>query len=294
MTSPRGVSWRAHCSRLLTLGLALAALGGCQFFSRTSPSDAARPAKRTGLPPLQSASDALRLDVVIADRRADDPLIGSLLWQEIDQVGAVSTETRELLLENGCLVGHAAAAPPPPLLKLFGVSPEIDGGDSLQGRLPRPKITGRTYSVQSGTESEIQISDLWPECDLHVADSDRTRQLQLKQARCVMRLKPIRLQDGWVRVEFTPEIHHGEMKMRHLPTDELGWALKSAQNVEQCYSQRFAVTLNVGESAVVTAAPQSEETLGDRFFRREQEGELRQRVLIVRLVDMGRTTKPVD
>jgi hypothetical protein len=101
------------------------------------------------------------------------------------------------------------------------------------------------------------------------------------------------LQDGWVRVEFVPEIHHGDLQLRPTPTDDAGWAYRSTQNIAQCYPQKFAVTLNVGESAVITAAG-GEETLGNQIFRRDQNGEQRQRLLIIRLVDMGRTVKPVD
>jgi hypothetical protein len=272
-------------SRLLCAWLALGALGGCQFFAR----DGGHETNRPFLTPLQSSKDAIRLDVLLIDRRVDDPLIGPLLWREVDQVGAVSTEARELLLQNGYVVGHAAAKPPQTLLKLLGVVTEFEGlEDALQ-----PQVTGRTYSIRSGTETEIQTSQWWPECELTVHDGGTSRSLQFRQARCVLKMKPLRLQDGWVRVEFVPEIHHGEFQLRRMPTD-VGWALKSAQNVESCYPQRFAVTLNVGESAVISAAPRSEGTMGDRFFRREQEGETRQRLLVVRLADMGRTVKPVD
>lgn len=280
--------WLSRSSRLLTVWLVLAAIGGCQLFSRTASRDAFQKSNRPVLPPLQSSKDAIRLDVVLVDRRADDPLIGSLLWNEIDQVGAVSTETRELLLQNGYLVGHAAAKPPQSLLKLMGVIPEIDGVENLPGSVMQPKVTGRTYSITSGMETEVQTSELWPECDLRVIAPQNDRPLHFEQMRCVFKVKPIRLQDGWVRVEFLPEIHHGQMQLRRMPTD-VGWALKSAQNIEPCFAQRFAVTLNVGESAVISAAPGSAETLGDRFFRRDQDGEPRQRLLIVRLVEMGRT-----
>ena len=284
---PRGVSQLSLSGWLMAGWLAVAAMCGCQLFSRGSSSDSSSTSKRSVLPPLRPAKDALVLHVLMVDRRADDPLLGPLLWQEIDQVGAIPTETRELLLRNGCLVGHTASKPPPPLLKLLGMVPEIEGADL------EPKVTGRTYSILSGTETEVQTSETRPECVLTLFETDGERPLEFEQMRCVFRVRPVRLQDGWVRVEFLPEFHHGPMQMRNVPT-ELGWGMKSTQNIEACYPQRFSVTLNVGESVVVGAAPGSDGTLGDRFFRREQDGEARQRLLVVRLADMGRTAKPVD
>jgi hypothetical protein len=285
------VSWFAASSSLLTIVCALISAGGCQFFTRNPTQETT--ANRPLLSPLMPAKDAIQLDVLMIDRRADDPLIGLRLWQEIDQVGAVPIETRELLLQNGCLVGHAGATPPVTLLKLLGMASETDGV-LLSAEKPNPKkMTGRTYSLRSGTETEIQISDPMPDCDVKLVESTRSRTAHFDQVRCVINMKPIRLQDGWVRVEFLPEIHHGELRMRPTPTDA-GWGLKSAQNVEACAPQKFAVTLNVGESAVISAAAGSEETLGDVFFRRDQNGEERQRILVVRLADMGRTTKPIE
>ena len=166
-------------SRLLCACLALGALGGCQFFAR----DGGHETNRPFLTPLQSSKDAIRLDVLLIDRRVDDPLIGPLLWREVDQVGAVSTETRELLLQNGYVVGHAAAKPPQALLKLMGVVAEIEGlEDAVQ-----PQVTGRTYSIRSGTETEIQTSEWWPECELTVHDGGKSRSLQFRQAELHMR-----------------------------------------------------------------------------------------------------------
>jgi hypothetical protein len=270
---------------------AVAAASGCQLFFGGAQRESASAPKRSLLKPFTPAKDALRLDILMVDRRADDPLLGSLLWQELDQVGAVPTDARELLLRNGCIVGHASSKPPSTLLKLLGVIPEIEGTDAPATN--QPKATGRTYSIVSGTDTEVQTNETWPECQATIFDADGEWSVQFENARCVFRVRPLRLQDGWVRVEFVPEFHYGSMQLRNVPTD-VGWTLKGAQNIEACYPQRFAVTLNVGESVVVGAAPESAGTLGDRFFRREQDGEARQRLLVVRLSDMGRVVKPVD
>jgi hypothetical protein len=294
VNSLRSSPWLVWSACLLAGAGALSACSGCQFFTPNFASQSSHSARRSILSQFKPGKDSIQLDVLIIDRRVDDPLIGSMLWQEIDQVGALPGETRELLSENGCLVGHAAATPPITLLQLMGMVPEIEG-IAVGGRdRVKPKVAGRKYSLRSGTETEIQVSDLMPDADVAIVDPGKTRDMHFERVRFVFQMKPIRLQDGWVRVELLPEIHHGDMQLRPMPTDDVGWALKSAQNVEVCFSQKFAVTLNVGESAVITAAPNAPGSLGDKFFRRDQNGERRQRLLVIRLADMGRTIRPVD
>ena len=45
--------------------------------------------------------------------------------------------------------------------------------------------------------------------------------------------------------------------------------------------------MNVGEMAIITAAPDQLETMGDLFFCRDDHGIKKQRVLIVRVADAG-------
>lgn len=289
MRLKRGFSWPFVGSLLLLLG-GCALLAGCQLFSRGKAGKTTTTEKRTLLSPLQPPKDAIQLDLLVIDRRVDDPLIGPMLWNEMDQVGAVPIETQERLAQNGYVVGHAAARPPAALLQLLGMIPQIDGERPSKDGIGPQQVTGRRHFIRAGTEAEIQISDHLAECDVELQDAGRPRSKRFEQARCLFRIKPVRLQDGWIRVEFAPEIHHGQMRMRPRPT-EIGWANVGGQDIERCSAQEFAVTLNVGEAAVVTELPGHDGTLGNVFFRRDADGEVRQRLLVVRLVEMGRTAE---
>ena len=102
MSTTRGVIGLIFSSQLLCVFLALLGVSGCQFISTSYDPESTAVSKRNVLPPMQASRDALKLDMVMIDRRADDPLIGSQLWEYVDQVGAIPPETRELLRENGC------------------------------------------------------------------------------------------------------------------------------------------------------------------------------------------------
>lgn len=293
MHRPRRDSWFGTGLWLTVWACAISMVMGCQFFAQKTVDQAASKSHSL-LSPLKPAQDAIQYDVLILDRRADDPLLGAQLWDQLDQVGAVGLETGELLKRNGFLVGRAAAKPPTSLLKLLGLASEIEGLPISADPESKTRIPGRTYSVRSGTESEIQISDVLPEAEVTIVDPGETRVVNHQQTRFVIRMKPIRLQDGWVRMDFLPEIHHGDLQLRPTPSEELGWTYKTAQNVVACHAQKFSVTLNVGESAVMSAPADSTGSLGANFFRREQQGELRQRLLIVRLANMGHSSRTSD
>lgn len=278
---------------LMVWACAMCVVCGCQFFAQKTVDKATSPSQRM-LSPLKPAQDAIQFDVLILDRRADDPLLGPQLWDQMDQVGAVGIETGDLLKRNGFLIGRAAAKPPTPMLKLLGLASEIEGLPIAADRDAKTRIPGRTYTVRSGTESEIQISDVLPEAEATIFDPGETRVVNHQLTRFVFRMKPIRLQDGWVRMDFLPEIHHGDLQLRPTPSEELGWTYKTTQNVMACHPQKFSVTLNVGESAVISSAADAEGSLGANFFRRDQQGEMRQRLLVVRLANMGRTGHATD
>ena len=74
--------------------------------------------------------------------------------------------------------------------------------------------------------------------------------------------------------------------MRRVAADD-DWSLRMGQQVDVRVAQRFSLTMNVGERALITCTPDSEESLGNKFFCHDDDGMKKQRVLIVRVVDAG-------
>lgn len=268
----RGAHWTA------VVMITAAALGGCALFG---PSDESlkNTTSRGGLPPLRPASDAIQLQVVFIERPADDALASKLVWQELDQIGALPPATRTLLLDHGFRVGQTGASPPPAMQTLLGLTEEVTDAEASDDRLMR----GRRMGLRSGQETELLTSDTVTECQMTFGDET----LDYAQARCILRLKPVRQQDGWVKLEFTPEVHHGDSRMRPTPNDE-GWALRGGQKIDVRHALKFSVTLSTGEFVVIGCDGKNADLPGSRFFRRQTEkaGE-QQRLLVVRVADAG-------
>lgn len=266
---------------VLVVGIGVCLLMGCSLFSG-APSEVV--SKRPSLPPIQTSVEAIQLEVYFVDRFADDPLLGHRLWREVDQIAAIPAETRENLHRNGFLVGHSGSSPPQVVQTLLGLTTDQGASDSTSGK---PMI-GVKKRLPPGIETEVQASDSIDRCHIRVYDADKSHDCDYDQARCLFRLKSARLRDGWIRIDFQPEIHYGEMRVRHTPTND-GWAYQNRQKVDVRQAQQFSLTMNVGEIAIITAAEECPETMGDLFFHRDDEGTRKQRLLIVRVADGGKS-----
>jgi hypothetical protein len=121
-----------------------------------------------------------------------------------------------------------------------------------------------------------------------VAEVDGAEPKEFRDARFVFRVKAERDQDGWARIEFLPEIHHGEYRLRRVPGG-VGFQLRTSQDVYPLYSQRFSLMLNVGEMAVITTDGENSASVGGHFFLGDGANARVQRVLVVRLSNMTKT-----
>ena len=262
------------------VALAVSTLIGCSLFP-TEDAVSKVESRRPMLPPIRAAQNAIQLEVLFVERPADDPLLGPMLWREIDQIAAIPAETRELLQQNGFRVGHVGSSLPPTVQTLLGL---VGAGESDNAN-SKP-LVGNRKILPPGIDTEVQTSEERESCQLKIVQGDQVKLHEYQSARSLFRLKSARLQDGWVRIDFQPEIHYGDNRVRHTPTEE-GWAYRSRQNVDARHAHQFSLTMNVGEMAIITAAPDQPETMGDLFFCRDDHGIKRQRVLIVRVADAG-------
>ena len=242
--------------------------------------------KRPVLPSIQTAPDAIQLEVFLLERPAEDPLLTTSIWKEVDTAGAVSSfESREILRKNGFRLGTVSSNPPPSVQKLLGLVAEIPMESSDHSK----PLMGRHQYLSPGVETEVTTGIEHEICEVDVHDVDRSRHLTFERVGCVLRLKAQRLHDGWVRVDFQPEFHHGEQIMRRVAT-EGGMVLRGGQNIDVRHGQRFSVEMNVGEMALITSTSDDQTTMGNRFFCHSGAGSPRQRILVVKIVDAGKMT----
>lgn len=259
-------------------GLATA-FAGCTLFDKPLPlfHTAAKKLPAINLPP-----DGIQLDVVFVERPFGDALIGPDLWRQVGETAEVDRETRATLRENGFRVGVIGTNPPVPLQKMLGLKSELAyEPDAEQAK----QLVGRQIVIRSGGETEIQVSPFYEECMLEVPQGADTRSRHLYDARCLYRVKAERLQEGWARLDFLPQLHHGTEQLRHA-AGEAGWQFQQSQRTETFFPQRFGVKLSVGEMVVVSSENTESTRLGRLFFLGPDEEPTVHRLLVVRLAGM--------
>ncbi|MEX0702546.1 MAG: hypothetical protein WD069_10670 [Planctomycetales bacterium] len=245
--------------------------------------------RRTYLPPIPPPRDAFEVEIVFVERPVGDPLLGAELWNELPQAGEIPPASRALLEENGFRLGTCGSSPPRALQEML--SRALNDVLVLTAERPDAAIptTLRSHrlTLQSGGETEIQTSPVYPRCAISIAAAGGVRVRDYEQARCMFRVRAERVQDGWVRLEFVPEVHHGALKPRHVAGSG-GFALRSTQKIDPLTAQRFAVTLNLGEMVVLSADPARPDSAGRHFFVGASEDAPMQRLVVLRLADMKR------
>ncbi len=273
--------------RLLVAALALVLLnGGCTLFRRGSTfiEHVSRKLDKSTsvIPRIPRAPETVQLELMFVERPIDDPLLGDgQLFEGMDMVG-MDPIRRKRLLQNGIRVGHSSATPNRAIEALLGLMSESAGTAAPVD--PR-KLSGRRVVRPSGGETIVQTAPMRPAASVKVVMDEGVRIKDFRLARPVIRLKAERFQKRWARLEFLPEIHHEERRFRRI-SSENGWKSETAQKVHRLYSQRFSLTLNVGDMAVITADSAMPDSLGGTFFIAGDDGERIQRVLIVRLSDI--------
>jgi hypothetical protein len=206
----------------------------------------------------------MQLDVAYIEWPADDAKLGQELWQHVDQVGPVDAETRRRLQENGFRVGVVGTNPPPALQRMIGMKSDF----ALEPDAEQAKqISGSSFMVVSGGETDVQVSNAYPSCTLNLKSGDESEPRTFFNAVCKYRIKAYRIQDGWARLEFTPQINHGDDLLRHEIGENGGWANQFGQQSEAFRPQRFTIELKTGEMAIVTVEQNADGTMGDLFFR---------------------------
>jgi hypothetical protein len=281
--------------RIVALWIALAggcAACGCTFLKPIGDVFGFWPQSVTStsnhLPPLQPSREAVQIEFTFVERPVGDPLLGSRLWGQIDQVGAVTPSEAESLKRLGLRVGNAGQSICPALEQILKDLEPPDAKDSDTHIL----VKKETLCIGPGVSSPI-VTNSVRKCTLDVPAISGTKERSFENFKGVLRLTAHRLQTGWVRLEFVPEIHFGQERLRpQSATDGLQqvWQPEMSQEIEALLAQHFFVKLAVGEMVVITAdAVDNARMFGTQAFLRDQPGVgTMQRVLIVRLANMSR------
>jgi hypothetical protein len=278
---------RSHfAAALAVLTACAAAVCGCTLLKPMADVFAYRPPSGgTGnlLTPLRPARDALQIDVVFVERPLGDPLLGKTLWNDVDQVAGFDSTELDGLKQLGILIGNSGQNPCPALERMLRETADPLEAEAVRNCMPLKK---QTFCLRNAETCSIETNAL-AKCTVELPLYTGSKEKTYENFKSVLRLTALRVQDGWARLEFAPEIHHGVDRLRPMVANG-GWQSREGQETD-VLPQRFSLKLHVGEIAVMTTAPEKPRSFGHNAFVREDAtvGPL-QRLLVVRLSNMSR------
>ncbi|HAW27434.1 MAG TPA: hypothetical protein DCY03_04840, partial [Planctomycetaceae bacterium] len=118
------------CLVVVALVLLVVKISGCALMEESAVFGLKKYAEKqtvNKLPAIPVSHDAMQVEIVFIERPATDPLLGSTLWNEVDEIGAIELMDQENLNQNGLRVGHVSSVPPMALQTLLGLKSHLGG-----------------------------------------------------------------------------------------------------------------------------------------------------------------------
>lgn len=277
------------CIALAGLAVSAAILSGCALWTegleKEQPQLKWKDVFGTDGPEVVDARRAPVETIVLEITHLEQPLsdlsLVDLLWKDVAEVGTLGMELRRNLEANGFRVGIIGSNPPRVLDSLM----EVDVGWRAQQEGHQVVPNNGRVAVFPGDPFTVLASDTYETCRIEIPRESVWEPVDYENVSCRFCVKAQKVQNGWVKLEFVPEIHHGANAVRWVASDD-GRQMSNSQRIERLYGQRFELTLNKGEMAVLTATNPDSSRLGHAFFVGNGDDDHRQRLMIVRLVDI--------
>ena len=228
------------------------------------------------LPPIPIPPSSIQLELLFIERPVNDPLLGSALWREMDQLAGIPADRRIALGENGFRFGLAGTEPPDTLEALLADVDETAYDD------PDGYLAGRRLVLRVGACGDIESTTAAGDWSVDLTTNGRPEPIQFSNARGLFHVELRGVEDGYALLRLTPEIHHGGLLNRPTPSDG-GWRYNKSQTVASLSEASFELRLSLGEMFTMSADDHAGSRVANRFFRCERDGRLMQRVLVVRV-----------
>lgn len=226
------------------------------------------------LRPLQGppAANAVLVEVALIERPVGDPYLNRQLWELADEQ-SVPLERKAIIQDNGFRVGLIGGMPPA----------------ELQALLTSERSCANPRRIQrlSGDPTTLLLGLTRPRCQFKLQQDGSPQLVALEQAECALIVTPTLAADGRTRLQFTPQVRHGETALVPRPAQDrsgtYSWMLQEQRPTETYSAMGWEVTLAANEFLVVGGRFDRPQSLGHCFFVRADEPSPVQRLLVVRV-----------
>ncbi|MGD9721856.1 MAG: hypothetical protein AB7O59_10950 [Pirellulales bacterium] len=245
-------------ARTVAFGVALCGLIGCKVVDE-------QPRGRSPLVPAVAAPDQVTLEIFSAPVPLDDPQLNNL-WTKVDEQ-PLPPEVRARLAENGLRAGVISAQMPDELASLLSITdkPIAAEARTLVPIGTEPGVSMRLLQPRAGKRHELAVSAAQNEISLMCCEGGTVRGKTYRQAEGRLAMLAFPETSGRVRLELTPELHHGEPKTQ--TTGSEGMFIRTTEREKRVFADlKMAATLSAGEMLLITCLDDRPNTIGHHFF----------------------------
>jgi hypothetical protein len=212
--------------------------------------------------------DVVQMDVALLERPVGDRYVNQDLWEFVDEQ-TIGPEQKGVLEDNGLRVGQVGGIPPAGLQMLLTSDASC--------------VNPRRIRLHAGNPTTLLIGPPLPTCHFQVHTVPEPVTVDVEQAQCTLVVVPTLTKDGHIRLQFTPQVPHGETVLMPCPVPESSrWVLQEQRPTEKFPATAWEITLAPNEYVVVGGRFDRPDTLGHRFFLHADATTPVQQLLVIR------------
>jgi hypothetical protein len=229
------------------------------------------------------SSDSVAWEVSFLRVSNEDDEFHTALWQVIDEQ-FLPVNLRQQLESNGFRCGVVGVKLPTALRERLDEQHPPAPDESTDGSEQRLSLGTHQWRLQprAGHRREIITS---PKKDrmimLSREDDGQLRGTTYHDAHCLLALRSYPHGDGQVRLELTPEVHFGPTRQRYT-VHEGALQMQAGRDRKVLDQLQFETRMSAGQTLLLTSTRQPKGP-GRQFFLEDTEGQLQQKILLIRL-----------
>ncbi|MEN6494458.1 MAG: hypothetical protein ABFD16_09205 [Thermoguttaceae bacterium] len=209
------------------------------------------------------------------------------LWDEVDELH-FPAEVRRQLNKSGFRAGVVAGQIPVALARLLETTdkPAPNAGEAQEVNLAEveaePRVVWRHLQCRRAQRAEILASHVYDELPVLTTEANGLCGQTYLKAQGVLGAKAFPEPDGRVRIDITPELHHGESRQRFV--ENQGMLRMEAGRSRRVFDNlALSATLAPGHLLLLSCLPSRPGSLGHHFFTSVTSGQREQKLLVIRL-----------
>jgi hypothetical protein len=259
---------------------------GCQSMSPNNVTG-----ERTLLKPAQPSPDSVTMEIVWARFPVGDPALNDEAWREIDET-LIEPAVRCELTNNGLRAGVIGGSPPAAVARVLHQGMTKAGAATTDAATKSlelstaPVVHGRVRQLRRNQRNEIQASETFANLTLLMSGSRELSGRTYDQAQAIYALRVDPQPERAVQVELTPELHHGEPRLRWTGGDDGILRQASLREREVFDKLRMNVKLAPGQMLVLMSLPDAGGRLGHWFHTVDSADGPQQKLILIRLAEV--------